>query len=224
MILTIVANNDTYLKKTTSQSHFLPEDQKVSVKKGQTFKLVDYSEADKGHYYVTLDYDAGDWYIWSGDWYLPWEDNLEEDRAIETDTPSRWEDIEWNDFNAKVSKYFTVGEATNYSNKRIPKEVVVKKNIFNLAQELDKVREAWGSPIKVTSWYRPPAVNRAVGGARNSQHLYGKAADIRPVQGNIYKFQDWLDKTAWTNKALGYGAKKGFVHLDLRPGRIRWNY
>ncbi|WP_353743953.1 D-Ala-D-Ala carboxypeptidase family metallohydrolase [Microcystis sp. LSC13-02] len=29
--------------------------------------------------------------------------------------------------------------------------------------ELDKIREEWGSPILITSWYRPQAVNRAVG-------------------------------------------------------------
>ncbi|MDJ0535519.1 MAG: D-Ala-D-Ala carboxypeptidase family metallohydrolase [Xenococcaceae cyanobacterium MO_207.B15] len=81
-----------------------------------------------------------------------------------------------------------------------------------------------GSPILVTSWYRPQAVNREVGGAPNSQHIYGKAADIKPVQGDIYKFQDWLDKVAWKNKALGYGAKKEFVHIDLGPEPIRWKY
>ena len=86
------------------------------------------------------------------------------------------------------------------------------------------MREAWGSPLLVNSWYRPPDINRAVGGASNSQHLYGKAADIRPAQGNIYDFQKWLDNVAWKDKAVGYGAKKGFVHVDLRPGRIRWNY
>lgn len=133
-------------------------------------------------------------------------------------------EIVWNDFNAKVSKYFTVREVTNGDRRRIPQNSDIKQNILTLAQELDRVREAWGSPLLVNSWYRPPAVNRAVGGASNSQHLYGKAADIRPAQGNIYDFQKWLDNVAWKDKALGYGAKKGFVHVDLRPGRIRWNY
>ncbi|MDJ0580945.1 D-Ala-D-Ala carboxypeptidase family metallohydrolase [Crocosphaera sp.] len=141
-----------------------------------------------------------------------------------TSVPSTFKSINWNNFQSKVSKYFSVGEVTHCDCRRIPTDDTIKQNIFTLAQELDKVREAWGGPIKVNSWYRPPAVNRAVGGASNSQHLYGKAADILPLQGNIYKFQDWLDKTAWKNKALGYGANKGFVHLDLRPGHIRWNY
>lgn len=43
---------------------------------------------------------------------------------------------------------------------------------------LDPLREAWGKPISVTSGYRCPALNRAVGGVATSQHLKGEAADI----------------------------------------------
>lgn len=138
--------------------------------------------------------------------------------------PQNWREVNWNDFSARVSKYFTVQEVTNGDRRRIPSSDDIKQNIFHLASELDKVREAWGSPIIVTSWYRPPAINRAVGGVSNSQHISGKAVDIKPSNGKLYEFQDWLDKIGWQNKALGYGAKKGFVHLDLRVGNIRWNY
>lgn len=43
---------------------------------------------------------------------------------------------------------------------------------------LDKVREMWGKPIGVNSGYRCYELNKAVGGAKNSQHLRGEAADI----------------------------------------------
>lgn len=46
---------------------------------------------------------------------------------------------------------------------------------------LDPLREAWGKPIIVTSGYRCPRLNAAVGGARASQHMQGMAADIRTV-------------------------------------------
>lgn len=138
--------------------------------------------------------------------------------------PKTWRDVNWSDFNSQVSKYFTLREVTNGDRRRLPSCDEVKNNIFTLAQELDKVRSAWRSPIIVTSWYRPPAINKAVGGASSSQHLYGKAVDIKPLQGDIHKFQEWLDCKAWKDKALGYGAKKGFVHCDLRSGNYRWNY
>ncbi len=130
--------------------------------------------------------------------------------------------IDWSNFDCKISKFFTVREVTNNDRQRIPTDPNIRANILRLAAELDRVRDDWGSAIAVTSWYRPPAINRAVGGAKNSQHLTGKAADIRPAQEDVLAFQFWLDKR-W-DKALGYGARKGFCHVDLRPGRIRWHY
>ena len=131
--------------------------------------------------------------------------------------------IDWNDPSCKISKYFTVGEVTKGDKRRIPeKGSQIEKNILNLAVHLDKIRKDWGHPIIVTSWYRPPVVNKEIGGAKNSQHLYGSAADIKPSGDGVKAFQDWLDKR-W-DRALGYGAARGFVHIDLREGRIRWNY
>lgn len=130
--------------------------------------------------------------------------------------------VNWKDPNAKVSQYFSVYEVTQGDDRRIPTNSLHQNNILLLARELDKIRLDWGSAIGVTSWYRPPDVNAEVGGATNSQHIYGLAADIYPVSGNIYTFQDWLD-ARW-ERALGYGANKGFVHVDMREGRIRWDY
>jgi uncharacterized protein YcbK (DUF882 family) len=143
--------------------------------------------------------------------------------------------INWKDNDQKVSKYFTVGEVTQDDDRRIPTDPIVIKNILKLATELDKVRGAWGSPIRVSSWYRPKQVNREVGGAYGSKHILGYAADILPVNGSVIEFEKWLD-ARW-NDGLGYGArKKGFVHVDLRHQRgfldngetkqksDRWNY
>lgn len=56
---------------------------------------------------------------------------------------------------------------------------VVMKNLQELVRHvLDPAREMWGRPIRVTSGYRCTALNAAVGGSRNSQHITGRAADI----------------------------------------------
>ena len=45
-------------------------------------------------------------------------------------------------------------------------------------QLLDPIREAWGEPIVVSSGYRCKELNALVGGAKNSHHLLGCAADL----------------------------------------------
>lgn len=50
-----------------------------------------------------------------------------------------------------------------------------------VANILDPLREAYGKPIVVTSGFRCPRLNRAVGGVARSQHMKGEAADIRTL-------------------------------------------
>lgn len=84
-------------------------------------------------------------------------------------------------------KYFSINELTRsataarlgINNSPTP---AVKKNLEKLINEvLDPLREAWGAPIIVTSGYRCPKLNKAVGGAKTSQHVLGQAADIKTV-------------------------------------------
>lgn len=51
-------------------------------------------------------------------------------------------------------------------------------NIVETASKLQRIRDAFGQPIKVNSGYRTSAVNKAVGGAETSAHMKGLAADI----------------------------------------------
>ncbi len=123
--------------------------------------------------------------------------------------------LDWDNPSSKVSKYFTVREVTQGDPRRIPREEEVQQAILELAKELDKIREAWGSPILVTSWFRPSLVNLQVGGVRNSRHIIADAADIRPGdKARLPEFQQWLD-SRWFG-ALGYGQRRGFVHIDMR--------
>jgi len=55
-----------------------------------------------------------------------------------------------------------------------------KEKLRQLAEDiLQPIRDAWKSPIVVTSGYRSEEVNKAVGGAKTSQHRLGEAADIK---------------------------------------------
>lgn len=55
-----------------------------------------------------------------------------------------------------------------------------KEKLRQLAEDiLQPIRDAWRAPIVVTSGFRSEAVNKAVGGVKNSQHRLGEAADIK---------------------------------------------
>ena len=79
-------------------------------------------------------------------------------------------------FNTKLSKYFTYGEAIRYKAKNKPakKQLV---NMVHLCAFLDNIREVFG-PTTMTSGFRNSYYNKKAGGASNSQHLLGEAADI----------------------------------------------
>lgn len=83
-----------------------------------------------------------------------------------------------------MAKYFTLGELCKSDvavEKRIentPDNPTIERMQALMDECLDKVREMWGEPIGVNSGYRSYELNKAVGGAKNSQHLRGEAADI----------------------------------------------
>lgn len=87
-----------------------------------------------------------------------------------------------------MGKYFTINELTKSATaQRLhidnnPTQEV-KDNLNKLIDNvLDPLRELYGKPIIVNSGYRCTKLNKAIGGAKNSQHLVGQASDIRTVQ------------------------------------------
>ena len=92
---------------------------------------------------------------------------------------------------------------------------------------LQCIREHLGKPVTITSGYRTAAHNAAVGGAKSSQHLLGRAADIR-VQGVSVEdvaayaeslMPDWGGVGRYPVKA---GRATGWVHVNTRADKARW--
>lgn len=89
-----------------------------------------------------------------------------------------------------------------------------------LLEVITDVREHFGKPVIINSGHRCAAHNAKVGGAKNSVHLTGKAADIRikgvtPVAVYDYLINKYQDK-------YGMGLYVSFTHIDVRDGKARW--
>ena len=132
-------------------------------------------------------------------------------------------------FSARLTPHITLGEfALGQEVRRFEHQHQVD-TAAELAAFMERARARFGGkPVIITSGYRPAAINRSVGGASGSEHLYNApgvgAADWYIQGADIYKVQEWCDKE-WLY-SLGYGAPKGFVHLGIRKGRprVRWDY
>lgn len=86
---------------------------------------------------------------------------------------------------------------------------------------LDTLRDRIASPIRLTSIYRSPAYNRAVGGVPSSQHTLFRAADFSTA--NLPRA--WQELLAMRQQGLfrgGLGLYRSFIHLDTRGTNATW--
>jgi uncharacterized protein YcbK (DUF882 family) len=90
-------------------------------------------------------------------------------------------------------------------------------NLYRLANRLQAVRDLLEKPILINSGYRNPAHNKAVGGASQSLHLSGMAADIVVPGMTAADVQAFL-----RNWSGGLGCYTHYAHVDIRPSRARW--
>ena len=87
-----------------------------------------------------------------------------------------------------------------------------------LAITLEKIREHFNAPVIINSGYRTPEWNAKVGGAKNSYHMKGMAADI-VVKGHSSK-----EVAEYANGILDNGGiirYTNFVHIDVRETKYR---
>ena len=97
----------------------------------------------------------------------------------------------------RISKNFTLEELTasatakakGISNNPGQTDIV---NLCGLVHNVLKpLRNWWGKEVKIGSGYRSLALNRAVGGVSNSQHMKGEAADLC-IDGDMAKARSWF--------------------------------
>lgn len=124
--------------------------------------------------------------------------------------------------------YFTINELCKSDTARAkgidntPSAEVVKNLTQLVDVVLDPLRKNWGAPLRVNSGYRCPALNKAVGGSANSDHLYGYAADI--TAGSVEKNKELFKLVQKLNlpyRQLINENNFSWVHISYNPKDIK---
>lgn len=88
--------------------------------------------------------------------------------------------------------------------------------------KLQKLRTRFQKPIIITSGYRCPSYNKRIGGAPNSKHCLGIAADVSCTNS---KDRFTLLNLAFQIGFSGIGVDRTFLHLDIRESeKVCWTY
>lgn len=120
---------------------------------------------------------------------------------------------------SRISKSFKWSEFTKSDTAtrlHIQNEIVdwdVRDNIIALVEEvLQPLRDSWGGPLFINSGYRSAELNKAVGGAENSMHQYGQAADVACT--DPYSLAKLIKRMRLDVDQVGVYAS--FVHISYR--------
>lgn len=131
----------------------------------------------------------------------------------------------------RVTSNFKLSEFAQQARHGLPAEDYPKSwilvRLVDLCECLEVIRAELGSPLRIVSGYRSPAYNAKIGGARKSQHMEGRAADIQAAGHKANHVHDailGLISAGKLPKVGGLGRYPGFTHVDCRiSGKlVRW--
>ena len=126
-----------------------------------------------------------------------------------------------------LSRYFTLSEMTvsqaasrrGLDNTPGPREIAALKLLCE--KVLAPIREHFDRPVIVTSGYRSPKVNKAIGGAASSQHCKGEAADFTVPGVSNLALCKWIERNLQYDQLIYEYGESGWVHVSYRDGALR---
>lgn len=88
---------------------------------------------------------------------------------------------------------------------------------------LQPLRDKLGKPIRITSGYRCKVLNKAVKGATNSEHLYGRAVDISVAGMTVKQLFDFIVKSGlkFTQLIEEHSGSASWVHISYNPNNLK---
>jgi len=85
----------------------------------------------------------------------------------------------------------------------------------------EPIRAHVGKPIRINSGFRSPAVNKRIGGAKNSQHVLGEAVDLNLKDRVLF---EWIIDNIEFDQLIyegGNDTKADWFHISYRKNRNR---
>jgi uncharacterized protein YcbK (DUF882 family) len=122
----------------------------------------------------------------------------------------------------KLSTNFSLNEFASADGTAPTNDVL--KNLTELAKNLEVLRKHLGQPIRITSGFRSREHNKKIGGALNSFHVLGMAADIQVAKmkpEDLAKAIELLIKDGKIKEG-GLGIYRTWIHYDIRGTKSRW--
>ena len=123
----------------------------------------------------------------------------------------------------KLTKNFDLKEFNCKDNSETPAELI--PNLQELANNLQILRDFLGTSLHINSGYRSHAYNKKIGGAKFSQHLLDKAADISSNKFTPEQIHAAILQLISEGKIHngGLGIYNSFCHYDIRDTPARWD-
>ena len=227
----IYLTQDTVLKRGTGQSSQMNPSDLYPVKADTSYPVAAWKE-EKGHWKFTLYYSQlggfNTWYAFKGHSQIVFakpEVNTGPSKPQtitgQIKVPGITRPVLLNQPIYQGSS-FTWAEAT-HGGTRVPETVSITYGIIRIARAAQVARDRIGRPFVITSWYRPPAINSAVGGAIYSRHLEGDALDFYIDGMTGQEIYNALDH--WWEGGLGkYRSFPALSHIDARGHWARWEH
>jgi len=121
----------------------------------------------------------------------------------------------------KLTNNFNLNEFNKHN---FPLTETILRNIQELAKNLQVLRDEVKKPIKITSGYRDPSFNKKIGGATQSRHITGEAADLKIEGYTPRQVATIIEKliAAGKMKQGGLGIYSTWIHYDVRGTAARW--